>query len=404
MLQPGWTQGKLHLWIAALLLIALLAWGGRKVYCHFGRDMSGSVPARAAAAQDPLPRVTVVNPIRQPAVRSVSLAASVEAFEKATLYAKVAGYLQWIKVDKGDRVRKGQVLALIEVPEMEKEHQSTKAGVLEAQAAYERAQSDAALKELTFKRLANVRESQPDVIAQQEVDTARAAYEVAQGDVKLAKARLQLSRSQVERLETLMEYTKIKSPYNGVVTERYVDPGAMIQQGTSSAGGVSPVVKVVNMAKVRIYVYVPEPDVPFVDRGDPVRLVLDAYPEREFPARITRFAGVLDPQTRTMKTEMDLANPGYLLRPGMYGNATLDLDREEDALFLPAESVRQDADGSRFVFTVTEGRIRKVAVETGLDDGRLTQIRGLEGDEACVLTSTENLQQGLAVTAVQTAP
>ena len=248
MLQPGWTQGKLHLWIAALLLIALLAWGGRKVYCHFGRDMSGSVPARAAAAQDPLPRVTVVNPIRQPAVRSVSLAASVEAFEKATLYAKVAGYLQWIKVDKGDRVRKGQVLALIEVPEMEKEHQSTKAGVLEAQAAYERAQSDAALKELTFKRLANVRESQPDVIAQQEVDTARAAYEVAQGDVKLAKARLQLSRSQVERLETLMEYTKIKSPYNGVITERYVDPGAMIQQGTSSAGGVSPVVKVVNMA------------------------------------------------------------------------------------------------------------------------------------------------------------
>ena len=334
----------------------------------------------------------------------MSLPASVEAFEKATLYAKVAGCLQWIKVDKGDRVRKGQVLALIEVPKMEKEHQSTKAGVLEAQAAYERAQADAALKELTFKRLANVKESQPEVIAQQEVDTARAAYEVAQAEVKLAKARIGLARSQVERLETLMEYAKIKSPYNGVVTERYVDPGAMIQQGTSSAGGVSPVVKVVNMAKVRIYVYVPEPDVPFVDRGDPVRLVLDAYPGREFPARITRFAGALDPQTRTMKTEMDLANPGYLLRPGMYGNATLELDREEDALFLPAESVRQNADGNRFVFTVTEGRIRKVAVETGLDDGRLTQIRGLGGNETCVLTSTGNLQEGLAVTAVQTAP
>ena len=114
----------------------------------------------------------------------------------------MAGYLQWIKVDKGDQVRKGQVLALIEVPEMEKEHQSTKAGVLAAQAAYERAQADAALKELTFKRLANVKESQPDVIAQQEVDTARAAYvrfskslvEVAQAEVKLAKAKLELSR------------------------------------------------------------------------------------------------------------------------------------------------------------------------------------------------------------------
>lgn len=334
----------------------------------------------------------------------MSLPASVEAFEKAILYAKVAGYLEWIKVDKGDRVRKGQVLALIEVPEMQKEYQSAEAAVLEAQAAYERAQSGAALKELTFKRLAGVRESKPDVIAQQEVDAARVAYEVAQGEIKLAKARVALSRSEVARLETLVEYARIKSPYNGVVTERYVDPGAMIQEGTSSAGDVSPVVTVVNIDKVRVYVYVPEPDVPFVDRGDPTRLVLAAYPGREFPGRITRFAGALDPQTRTMKTEIDLANPGHLIRPGMYGNAALELDKEEDALFLPAESVREDAEGNRFVFTVAEGRIRKVPVETGLDDGRLIQIRGLRGDESCVLTSIENLQQGLAVQPVQNSP
>ena len=372
------------------------------MYCHFDSNMSGSASPSVIDAQDSLPLVTVVNPIRRPAIRSISLAASVEAFQKATLYAKVAGYLQWIKVDKGDRVQKGEVIAVIEVPEMEKEYQSAKAVVLEAQAVHERAKSEAALKELTFKRLASIQQSQPDVIPQQEVDVARTEYDVARGEVELAKARIELARSEVERLETLMEYARIKSPYKGVVTERFVDPGALIQEGTSSSGDVAPIVRVVNMDKVRVYVDVAEPDVPFVDRGDPVLLKLDAFPGREFRGEITRFSIALDPKTRTMKTEIDLENPDHLIRPGMYGEATLELDRQADALFLQAESVHEDAAGTKYVYAVTAGVCRKVPIQTGLDDGVWVQVKGLQEADMVVLTSTETLEEGMAVRPVKT--
>lgn len=396
------TLRKPQWFVSVLVVTVFLLWGARRIYCHF-HGMSEPVSNPVAAAADRLPVVTVVQPIRRAAVRSITLPASVEAFEKATLYAKVAGYLEWIKVDKGDWVSRGQVLAFIEVPEMAKEHQGAQIAVREAQAALERARADAALKALTYKRLAGVRESQPEVIPQQEVDVARAAYEVAQGEVELAKAKLERARAEVERLEVLVEYAQIKSPYDGVVTERFVDPGAMIQKGTNSTGNVAPIVTVMNIEKVRVYVHVPEPDTPYVDRGDPVLVTFDALAGREFRSRVTRFATALDPQTRTMKTEIDLNNPGHLIRPGMYGNVALKLAEEEEALFLPAQSIRQDAAARKFVYLLVADRIRKAFVETGLDDGRLVQVRGLRGDETVVLTGVENLREGLAVKTVAAA-
>ena len=388
-LKPRWA-------VPAVLLAVLMVWGARRAYCHL-HGMADSAAHPAATTPPPAVVVTVVQPIQKPAVRAVTLPASVEAFEKATLYAKVAGYLQWIKVDKGDRVKRGQVLALIAVPEMETDHQRAKAAVLEAQAAHERAQADAALKELTFRRLESIRKSQPEVISQQEVDVARAAYQVAQADVKLASQKIALAHLDVERIEVLMEYARIKSPYDGVVTERFVDPGAMIQSATSSTGNVAPLVAVAGMDTLRVYVHVPEPDVSRVRRGDPARVRLDALPGGEFSGRIARFTGALDPQTRTMKTEIDLPNPSHAIRPGMYGTATLELGREAGAWFLPPESVRKDAEGKKFVFSAVRGRLGKVPVETGLDDGKLVQVKGLRGGEAVVLTGAENLQEGMAV-------
>jgi RND family efflux transporter MFP subunit len=363
--------------------------------------MPGYSPDRLAAAEERLPLVTVVEPIQKPAVRYVTLPASVEAYEKATLYAKVAGYLKWIKVDKGDLVRKGDILAFIEIPEMTKDYQRAQAAVQEAQASYERAQANAVLKELTFKRLDGIRKSQPEVISQQEVDVAKAEHEVARGEVQLAKARIALARSEVERVEVLMGYANIRAPYDGVVTDRFVDPGAMMQSATSSTGNVAPLVAVAHIDKVRVYVYVAEPDVSYVRPGDPVRVELDALPGKEFRGTVTRFATVLDPQTRTMKTEIDLANARHLIRPGMYGKAIIELSRESRALFLPTQSVHQDGEGNKYVYIVAQGRIQKAPVETGLDDGKLIQVKGLRGDEIVVLTATQSLQEGLAVKTVK---
>src|SRR5260370_26384726 len=174
--------------------------------------------------------VMVVEPVAKPAVLSMTLPASVEGLEQATLYAKVSGYVQWIRVDKGDYVRKGDVLALLEVPEVDKQYQSALASFQQAQAEEERAQAETALKQVTYKRLGDVRQSKPDVLPQQEVDAARAAYEGAQSDAKLAKAKVELARAEIGSFQTLGRFAKITAHYGGVSTARVLDPGALIQR------------------------------------------------------------------------------------------------------------------------------------------------------------------------------
>lgn len=393
---PRLTSGTKWI-LAGLALAGALLWGGRRAYCHLYGDMAKS-HAQSSAAEARARRVTVIEPLRRAAVRSITLPATVEAFEKATLYAKVAGYLQWIKVDRGDRVRKGEVLALLAIPEMEKEYRSAQAAVLEADAAAGRAQADAALKDLTYKRLASVRESQADVISEQEVDEARARAEVADGEVKFARAKIERLRAEAERIEALMDYARIKSPYDGIITERFVDPGNLIQNAAASRDS-APIVTVMDMDRVRVFVDVPEPDVAEVDRGDPVEVEFDGLVGKTFRAAVTRFATALSPGTRTMRVEIDLPNPNHLIRPGMYGRATLRLAEQAEALFLPAESLRVDAEGNKFVLVVQDGRVRKVAVETGLDDGKLIQVKGLTGGEQVVLASPGALEEGAAVEA-----
>ncbi len=388
---------KPKVWIPVLLLGGLLVWA--VVRALSSADAGKSDPGASSGTADALPLVTVVEPLRKPAILSLTLPVSVEALNEATLYSKVAGYLQWINVDKGDRVKKGQVLALVEVPEIEKEYQSAQAAVEEAQAVERRAQADESLKEVTYKRLADVRQSQPDVISQQEVDVARAAYAVAPG---VAKARVGLARADLGKLEAQREFAKIRAPYDGVVTARFVDPGALIQQGTNSKG--NPIVTVASIDTVRVYLSVPETSVSYVKEGRPVQVVLDAFPGKEFRGRITRFADALDPQTRTMKTEVDLPNPGRHILSGMYGTAKLELSAESGALFVPDQAVHRDAEGHPFVYTVAQNHVQKLAVETGLDDGKLIQLRGLRGDESIVLATTANLREGLSVKAVKNGP
>jgi len=344
------------------------------------------------------PLVTVTHPVEKPAVLAITLPATVEAFEQATLYAKVSGYVQSIQVDKGDRVRKNEVLAVLEVPEVDKEYQSALASVQEAQAQQHRARSEASLKRLTYERLAGVRRSNSDVLPQQEVDAARAAYEAAQSDVELTAARIALARAQVGRLEALRQFARITAPYDGLITARFVDRGALIQQGTSSAG--TPVLAIANIDTVRVYVHIPETQVSHVDPGKAAVVLLDALPGEGFPSTITRMAGAVDPETRTLKTEIDLPNAAHRVLPGMYGTAALKLVSRPAAFFVPGPAVRHDEDGTPFVYTLDHDRLRRASVQTGLEDGGTIEVRGLRGSDSVVLSSTTPLHEGLAVQSV----
>ncbi len=381
------------------VLIVLLVWMGYRVFDAHSSS-AGFTDSSVLAKETTLPSVSVIEPIRKAAVQSVTLPATVDAFEKAALYAKVSGYLQSISVDKGDRVRQGQELARIAVPEMENEYAEAEAAVQEAQAAADRAQSNAELKTLTHQRLQGVRQEQPDVISQQEVDVARAEAEVAQGDLKLSQAKLEMARARRDKLETLRQYTTIRAPYAGIITDRFVDRGALIQAATNSTGSVAPIVSIAKIDTVRVYVNVPEPDVPQVKNKQAAQIRLDALPGRVFRGSITRSTVVLDPQTRTMKIEIDLRNPDDLIRPGMFGNATLEFSVQPEAVFLPTEVVHKDPESNNYVFTVTERKLQKVVVQTSMDDGKLVRVTGLNGHESVVLYGAEALQVGALVNSV----
>ena len=394
-----WPLHSLFLW-----LTAILSCGGPQIQEPASREGGNS------AAGEPAVVVEVVVPQREDLQRQITLSGTIEPFQRARLHSKVAGYLEWINVDIGDRVAKGQILAKLEVPEMADQYSTAQAelGIVEsdrthAEAELERARADLELKKLTFGRLQGVASEEPDMVPLQRVDEARAEYQLAQATVKVLESRIRQVESQMKKalanlegLQTLMSYTEIKAPFRGLVTERTVDPGTLIQVGSNSQTA-QPIVTIASTDVLRVFVDVPETEVPFVQRGDSALIQVPALPSYSFEARITRFSGALSPATRTMRTEIDIPNQGNILKPGMYGEVTLILEEHSQAITLPAGAVHTEGD-KRFAYSVVAGRLRKIEIETGFDDGIIVEItEGLEGHETVVLASRGSVVEGMEV-------
>src|SRR5262249_13755817 len=179
------------------------------------------------------------------------------------------------------------------------------------------------LQEITYQRIKDVREQEPDVIPQQEVDVARGQFEVARSKMSVARSKISAAeakmntiRAALERSTTLVNFATLKAPFHGIITQRFVDPGALIQ-------AAAPLGTLMTMATLRLYLEASEREVPCVRRGNPVTVTVDALPGRTFSGTVARFATALDPDTRTMKTEVQIPNRDHMLRPGMYGHVTL---------------------------------------------------------------------------------
>ncbi len=341
----------------------------------------GRPGVEGGAADTAVVTVTVIRPARRTLTRSLKVPGSIEAFQEATLYAKTAGYLSRITVDRGDRVGRGQVLAEISVPEMAGERDVAGARLREAEAAL-------GLKKVTAERTREVYAVEAGAVTRQQVDQAEAELAAAESNV----ARL---RAELARLETLLDYATIRAPFDGIVTDRFVDPGAMIQLATSSAQ--APIVTLMNMDTVRVFVDVPEPDVPFVSRTTPAHLTVEVLPGEDFRGTVTRYATALDPKTRTMKTEIDLRNSQHRLRPGMFAAVVLELGRRENALTLPAAALLVEKDTS-YVFTVVDGAARRTSVKTGFSDGIVVEVlEGLNGSESVILAGRGLVTDGMRV-------
>jgi RND family efflux transporter MFP subunit len=365
-------------------------------------------PARTAEASANIPSVAVVRVSRQTLERDLVLAAEFRPYQEIDLHAKVAGYLKQINVDVGDRVRTGDLIAILEVPEMADEDAQAEATKKRSEAELTRARGELARVEsaheiahLAYQRLADVAKSRPNLIAQQELDDAlskdkgtEAAVDAAKAAVAVAEQQIRVAEANDNRLHTLEAYTRIAAPFTGVISKRYADPGALIQAGTSSSSQAMPLVRLSEVDRLRLVLDVPESAFPQIHVGVPIQVRVDAV-GREFTGRVSRFSDRLQTSTRTMKTEVDIANPNDQLAPGMYGEARLPLERRVNALTLPVEAVT-NADSKVSLFIVNDqNRLEKRDVDLGMETPERREIlKGLKEGDRVVIGKAAALRPG----------
>jgi membrane fusion protein, multidrug efflux system len=325
-------------------------------------------------AEAPGTPVQTIHPKRGEIVRRITLPGNVLPYQEATLYAKVAGYLKSINVDKGDSVKEGDLLAEIEAPEM-------LADLLKAKAEAEAAQLDS-------ERVLEARKKASDLVMPQTVDAA-----IMRSDVAIAGA---------DRIETLLGYAKITAPFSGIITKRWVDPGVLIPAATSSSAPKSAaVVTLMDFTTVRIDVAIPDTEAPFVKRDLPVKMTVNELPGRSFAGTITRFSYALDESTKTMTTEIDISNPDLVLRPGMWASVEIELQKKENALLISAEALVTEKNKNS-VFVVRENKAEKVSVATGFDDGVNVEIlKGCGPSDSVIVAGKQSVTDGQKVQATE---
>lgn len=366
-------------------------------------------PAKPTEVVDSRPRVEVVHPRRVTLAQRLQTNATLAAFEKADLFAKVTGYLSDVRVDIGDHVKAGQVLAVLDIPELEQQLAENEAQLASKQSALETARrqvdhdrANRTLQDITLKRQEALFKDQ--WVPAQMVDQTHADAAVAKANVGVAKAnrtlaahQIDLAAATVEKTKALLAYSQIVAPFDGVVARRLVNRGDLVQAPTGTL--MRPLFTVQRIDTIRVFCDVPENDVPHLHIGDPAIVKPSGFDGKPFIGKATRFSLRLDPETRNMRTEIDLPNPEERLYPGMYAEVLLEMNRHPDALTVPAAAVGSDGDG-RFIYAVIllDNRIARLAIKSGLtDEGRIEVTAGLSEETSVVMDIKSAPPPGTAV-------
>ncbi len=330
---------------------------------------SGCEPSRPVApAEAPPLGVTAVHAHRGEIYRFITLPGEVVPLFQVTLFAKVSGYLETLTVDKGDFAKAGDLIAEIEVPEL--------------RATRVRHEAEVVLAEAVFQKLNATTPM---------TDEGRKDLAVAKGKLAVAEANLQYTTS-------MLNYARITAPYDGIVTRRFVDPGAFIPApNAADTPEAAAIINFTDFKTLRMQVPVPETEVPHIVHGQPVEMVVDALPGRRFQGNVTRFYYALDGRTKTMLTEIQIPNPELELRPGMLFTARIRIEKREAALLLPVAALVREKSNT-FVFTVVAGRATKVPVTTGFEDGKKVEIAsGVKLEDLVIMAGQQSLRDGQPV-------
>ncbi len=378
-----------------------------------------SCSSHSNKAVQAVPSVAVAQVQRGSIQHLLSLAGQFEPYQVVQVHAKVSGYLQRINVDIGDRVHAGEVLGVLQVPELKAQYHASQFEAVRAQDAITAAQHDVARAkanhaavQANFDRLHQASQAEPGLIAAQELDDARSRAEATAAQVDAAEAALagaqegaSSAKADQERVGALQAYTNITAPLTGVVTWRFADTGALIQAGTSSDQQSLPLITLAQSDLLRLRVPVPEDAVRYVHIGDPMTIYVSAL-GRKFTGKVVRFTRNVSLSTRTMQTEVDLPNPDLAVTPGMYANTYLRLAHVENVLTLPASAVQGGGSKGTVMVVDASGHAHTRDVEIGLRGSTLVQVRsGLALGDRVVLGDTSRYHEGQQVQAhVQPEP
>jgi RND family efflux transporter MFP subunit len=355
--------------------------------------------------------VGVTEARRMPLARELTLSSELVPFQEIDVYAKEAGYVQQLLVDYGTRVKKGQLMAVLEIPELVAMLDQDKASIQNASdqirnAEHElnRVQAQYKVAHLIYQRLSKVAETKPGLVAQQEVDDAEGKDLAGDAQVEASKAALAAARSQLTVTQAklahdqaLYDYARITAPFAGVVTQRYANLGTLMQAGTASSTQAQPLVRLSEDDLFRLVIPVPESYVPYIRIGDPVEIRISSL-DRTFPGKVIRFSVDVRESTRTMHTEVDVPNPNRLMVPGMYAEATLRLDRKSAALVVPLQAIDRAGDRTTVMVVAPDNRIEERTVTLGVQNASFAEVlSGVRDGERVVMSDRSALKPGEVV-------
>ncbi len=323
--------------------------------------------------------------------RSVKLSGELVPFQRVDLYARVPGFVEKILVDRGSLVRQGDLLASLSAPEMEAQVAEAEAKARAAQSVVSEAQAKVVAAESTFHRLKEA-SATPGAISGNELVIAEQTASAARGVLNSAESSFLAAQASLTAVRKMQQYLNITAPFSGVITERLVHPGAL------AGPNAGPLLRLEQVARLRLVVAVPEANYEGIRAGTKVPFQVSALPARTFDARVARMARSVDPKTRTMSVELDVANASGLLAPGMYPQLDWPVRSTERALVVPATSVVRTTERV-FVIRMKNGRAEWIDVRMGAREGARVQVYGdLAEDDVVVRNGTDEIREGAALT------
>jgi RND family efflux transporter MFP subunit len=368
------------------------------------------------ATNSPMPgdsvSVAVDKATRKTLEQHLTVSSELVPFQEIPVYAKESGFVKELNVDYGTHVKTGQVMAVLEIPELQLQLQADDAAIKAADDQVKRLgrQVDAVearskVLHSYYERLAGVAKTNPKLLAQQEIDDAQGKDLTGQADVEAAKANLEAAQSQAEAARAkrqldgaLFDYAKITAPFDGVVTQRYANSGTLLQAGTNSSTQAMPLVQLSEDDRFRLVIPVPEAYVKYIHVGDPVSVNVSSL-NRTFPGKVARFSTDVKEDTRTMHTEVDVYNtPDRSLVQGMYADATIQLQKKSGVVAVPSQAINHEGDHVTVDVVTPSNQIEVRPVVTGIETSEDVEIvSGVKEGELVVTGDRSGLKAGQTV-------